>query len=209
MKGKGMCFALKIVSKSVLIYFEMKGATCSFAKSGMGNNRVRQGMFPGNLEGGAGCSNLVSFYRCWLFGENRWVLWGCFCLSSGSLQVGFGNSGRQSSIRVFSSRLFGWLAHTFASCWHHTYKCHMALFVLLLAEMRAKDNCFQGQQQWSQTCHYLISMWKQLLWKSNQRGHRPASGFLLRECQLILTQTGWKLISHYNSLHDHPTLGQC
>lgn len=39
-----MHFASRIVSKNFLIYFEMKGAACSFAKSGMGNNRVRQGV---------------------------------------------------------------------------------------------------------------------------------------------------------------------
>ena len=58
-----MNFALRIVSKNFLLYFAMKGSICSFAKSGLGNNRVRQGKFLGNLGGGAGCSHVDFFLQ--------------------------------------------------------------------------------------------------------------------------------------------------
>lgn len=45
----------------------MKGDTCSFAKPGLGNNRVRQGMFLGNLGGGAGCSHVDFFLQVMAF----------------------------------------------------------------------------------------------------------------------------------------------
>lgn len=62
-----MNFALRIVSKNFLIYFAVKGSICSFAKSGLGNNRVRQGKFLGNLGGGAGCSHVDFFLQVMAF----------------------------------------------------------------------------------------------------------------------------------------------
>lgn len=44
-----MHFALRTISKNFSIYFEMRGATCSFAKSELGNNRDGRGIFLGNL----------------------------------------------------------------------------------------------------------------------------------------------------------------
>lgn len=44
-----MHFVLRTISKNFSIYFEMRGATCSFAKSELGNNGDGQGIFLGNL----------------------------------------------------------------------------------------------------------------------------------------------------------------
>lgn len=49
LKQNGMSFVLRIESENFSIYFEMRGATCSFAKSWLENNRVRRGTFLDDL----------------------------------------------------------------------------------------------------------------------------------------------------------------
>lgn len=57
---------------------EIRGATCSFAQSGLEDNGVSSGMFLGNL--GVVRDALCRLKkknpnRWWLLGENRWTLW--------------------------------------------------------------------------------------------------------------------------------------
>lgn len=49
MKRNGMSFVLRIESKNFSAYLEIRGATCSFAQSGLEDNGVRSGMFLDNL----------------------------------------------------------------------------------------------------------------------------------------------------------------
>lgn len=57
-----MHFILRTRSKNFSIYFEMRGATCSFAKSKLGNNGDGQGIFLGNLGVVPGHSRVESIY---------------------------------------------------------------------------------------------------------------------------------------------------
>lgn len=49
MKGNGMNFVLRIESKNFSAYLEIRGATCSFAQSGLEDNGVRSSTFLDNL----------------------------------------------------------------------------------------------------------------------------------------------------------------
>lgn len=155
-----MSFVLRIESKSFSAYLEIRGATCSFAQSGLEDNGVRSGMFLGNL-------GVVQDALCRLKKKKPKQVMASrrkqmdpladpdgSCPASGKFQVWFANRRRQSRLRTFSSRLAGGLVCVFAPHWHYIQT------LLFLAGRGAKSSCFQGWQLWSRAfVTTLISLW--------------------------------------------------
>lgn len=164
MKGNGMNFVLRIESKNFSAYLEIRGATCSFAQSGLEDNGVRSSTFLDNLGVVQDTPRRVFKKKKKPTNKQVMVSWrkqmdpladpDGSCLGSGKFQVWFANCRRQSKLRGFSSRLVGGLVCVFASHWHYIQT------LLLLAGRDGKSSCFQGWQLWSQAfVTSLISLW--------------------------------------------------